>query len=225
MIEHLRGAVGGRRGQRLARAARPVVPRAGAGARVQARRLRLKHPAAEPGVGLRRPAHRADALGKQRLGGEACGPVEVVAPHGQVDACVVQRLRAAAGQQPKVQRRVQRLKTRPEPQHPAHEKRGLARHRPAARLARLGAQAFGGAAHVLQRLGDGLRQRAAGVGQVHAALAALEQRQAQVGLQQRHGAADGAVRQVQLVPGAAEVLVARGRLKAAQRVQRGQACG
>ena len=90
---------------------------------------------------------------------------------------------------------------------------------------RVGAQAFGVAAHVLQRLGDGLRQRAAGVGQVHAALAAFEQRQPQFGLRQRHGAADGAVRQVQLVPGAAEVLVARGRLKAAQRVQRGQACG
>ncbi len=69
---------------------------------------------------------------------------------------------------------------------------------------------------------DGLRQLAARIGQEHTAAAPLEQRDAQVVLEQSHRAADRAVSQAQLVGGTAEILVTRRRLEATQRHQRRQ---
>ncbi len=118
---------------------------------------------------------------------------------------------------------VARLEVWPARDQPAHQQGRLAGQHPALLLARAGAQIGNALAHQIQPLANGLGQCAALGSQKDAPAAPLEQRQAQVVFQQPHGAADGAMGQVQLVCSAAEVFQPGCSLKAAQRQQGGQA--
>ena len=148
------------------------------------------------------------------------GPVEVIAADGEIDAAAKAE-GAAPRHQMDVQLGVQGLKCGPARDQPAHQQGGLAGEHQRLGAALL-AQRLGRFPDLAQPLPDRLIEPLTRLGQEDPALAPLEQPDAQVFLQQAHRPADGAMGEVQLVGGAAEVLGAGRHLEAAQGRQGGK---
>ncbi|MOA30617.1 hypothetical protein D3C78_1517200 [compost metagenome] len=117
---------------------------------------------------------------------------------------------------------MQRMELRQARNQPAHRQRRLARYRQRRRGGRL--QLRYRLLQGVQRLAAGGKQPGAGGTEKDRAVAALEQRHAQLLFQQADLAADRAVRHAQLVSRAHEAAVAGSGLEHAQGVQRRQ-CG
>ena len=169
---------------------------------------------------LARLADRAGPLLEQQLAVQILGPVEVVAPDGEIDAAV-EAEGAAPRHQMHIQLGVQGLEGGPARDQPAHQQGGLAGEHQRLGTALL-AQGLGRLADATQPLPDRPIEPLACLGQEDPTLAPLEQPDPQVFLQQAHRPADGAMGEVQLVGGVAEVLGAGRHLEAAQGRQGGK---
>ena len=194
---------------------------------MQQRRVGTQRPLRrEPTLDQLGTADRADLFAEQHIRVHARWQRKVVAPNCEIDS-VVERKRTAPGDQMHLRlgMRLRQLaqKHRPARQQPAHQQRGLAGQRQALLACHTLAQAIAGAAHALHAFLHGLGQLAARVGQEHTPTAALEQREAQVVFQRAHRTADRTMRQVQFFRRPPKMLQPRGRLKAAQCIQRGHA--
>ncbi len=115
---------------------------------------------------------------------------------------------------------MQRLKAAPARYQPAHQQGRLAGQHRGARLSSAVTQRLNGLVHEIQPLTDRACQDASCTIEKNPLPSPLEQWHAQVVFQQPHGAANGAVGQMQFLRRLAEILQARSRFEATQRHER-----